>query len=209
MLQRYATLFWDFDGVIKDSVAVKARAFERLFAPFGAQVAERVRHHHERNGGMSRYEKLPLYLRWAGRQDTAAEVTRYCELFSAAVRQAVIDSPWVPGAREYLQKNHGRQCCVLLSATPHAEIQGILAALDIVSWFREVHGAPTSKIEAIRSVLARWRCAPAEALVIGDSDSDYAAARSTGVEFLLRRTTLNQHLQCEHAGLQCEDFTNG
>ncbi len=209
MLQRYATLFWDFDGVIKDSVAVKAQAFEQLFAPFGAEVAERVRRHHERNGGMSRYEKLPLYLRWAGRQDSSAEVTRYCELFSAAVRQAVIDSPWVPGAREYLQRNHARQGCVLLSATPQAEMQSILAALDILSWFREVHGAPTSKIEAIGSVLARWRCAPADALVIGDSDSDYAAARATGVEFLLRRTTLNQHLQREHAGLQCEDFTNG
>ena len=209
MLQRYATLFWDFDGVIKDSIAVKAQAFERLFAPFGAEVAARVRRHHERNGGVSRYEKLPLYLRWAGRHDSAVEVTRYCELFSAAVRQAVIDSPWVPGAREYLQRNHGRQCCVLLSATPHAEIQSIVAALDIVSWFREVHGAPTSKIEAIRSVLARWQSAPTDALVIGDSDSDYAAARATGVEFLLRRTTLNQHLQREHAGLQCEDFTDG
>ncbi len=209
MLQRYATLFWDFDGVIKDSVAVKAQAYERLFAPFGAEVAARVRRHHERNGGMSRYEKLPLYLRWAGRQDSAAEVSRYCELFSAGVRQAVIDSPWVPGAREYLQSNHGRQCCVLLSATPHAEMQSILTALEIVDWFREVHGAPTSKIEAIRSALARWRCAPADALVIGDSDSDYAAAQATGVEFLLRRTVLNQHLQREHAGLQCEDFNDG
>ena len=209
MLQRYATLFWDFDGVIKDSVAVKAQAFEWLFAPFGAEVAARVRRHHERNGGMSRYEKLPQYLRWAGQQDSAAEVSRYCELFSTAVQQAVIDSPWVPGAREYLQRNHGRQCCVLLSATPRAEMQAILTALDIVAWFREVHGAPTSKTEAIHSVLARWQCAPADALVIGDSDSDYAAARATGVEFLLRRTALNQHLQRAHAGLQCEDFTDG
>jgi phosphoglycolate phosphatase-like HAD superfamily hydrolase len=209
MLQRYSTLFWDFDGVIKDSVAVKAQAFEQLFAPFGAGLAARVRRHHERNGGMSRYEKLPLYLRWAGRQDSAAEVTRYCELFSAAVRQAVIYSPWVPGAREYLQRNHARQCCVLLSATPHAEMQSILTALEILDWFREVHGAPTSKIEAIRSTLVRWRCAPADALVIGDSDSDYAAARANGVEFLLRRTALNEHLQREHAGVQCEDFTDG
>jgi phosphoglycolate phosphatase-like HAD superfamily hydrolase len=209
VLQRYTTLFWDFDGVIKDSVVVKAQAFERLFAPFGAEVAARVRRHHERNGGMSRYQKVPLYLRWAGQQDSAAVVARYCELFSAAVRQAVIDSPWVPGAREYLQTNHARQGCVLLSATPQAEMQSILGELAIVSWFREVHGAPTSKIEAIRSVLARWRCAPADALVIGDSDSDCAAARATGVEFLLRRTKLNQHLQREHAGLQCEDFTDG
>jgi phosphoglycolate phosphatase-like HAD superfamily hydrolase len=209
MLRRYKTLFWDFDGVIKDSVAVKSDAYERLFAPFGLQVAERVREHHERNGGMSRYEKLPQYLRWAGREASEAEVSRYCELFSAAVRQAVIDSPWVPGAREYLQSNHARQCCVLITATPQAEIEDILAALDLAGCFREVHGAPTGKTDAIGSVLARWKCARADALVIGDSDSDYAAANAAGVEFLLRQTALNRTLQRQHRGLQCEDFIHG
>ena len=209
MLERYATLFWDFDGVIKDSVAVKSDAFESLFAPFGAELAARVRAHHQQNGGLSRYEKLPVYLRWAGREGSDAEVTHYCELFSAAVLQAVIDSPWVPGAREYLQANHARQCLVLVTATPQAEIEDILRALNLAEYFREVHGAPTAKREAIASVLTRWNCARADALVIGDSDSDYAAAQAAGVEFLLRRTALNGNLQQQHRGLQCEDFIHG
>ncbi len=158
---------------------------------------------------MSRYEKLPLYLRWADQEASEAEVSRYCEMFSAAVRHAVIDSPWVPGAREYLQTNHARQCFVLVTATPQAEIEGILMVLDLAGYFREVHGAPMGKTAAIESVLARWKCARADALVIGDSDSDYAAANTAGVEFLLRRTALNQHLQQQHHGLQCEDFIHG
>jgi phosphoglycolate phosphatase-like HAD superfamily hydrolase len=209
MLRRYATLFWDFDGVIKDSVAVKSDAYERLFTPFGPEAATRVREHHERNGGMSRFEKLPLYLRWAGSEASEAEVSRYCELFSAAVRQAVIDSPWVPGAREYLQANHARQCLFLVTGTPQAEIEDILMALDLTACFREVHGAPTSKSDAIELVLARWNCPRANSLLIGDSDSDYAAASTAGVEFLLRRTALNQQLQRKHLGLQCEDFLHG
>jgi phosphoglycolate phosphatase-like HAD superfamily hydrolase len=209
MLRHYTTLFWDFDGVIKESVAVKSDAYERLFAPFGAKVAARVRAHHELNGGLSRYEKLPLYLRWAGREGSAAEVSRYCELFSAAAREGVIDSPWVPGAREYLQENHLRQRFVLVTATPRAEIESILAALGIAACFREVHGAPTSKAEAVQSTLARWRCSRTDSLLIGDSDSDYAAAKTAGIEFLLRRTSLNRNLQREHTGLQCEDFTHG
>ena len=132
MLRRYTLLFWDFDGVIKDSVAVKTDAFERLFAPFGAEVAARVRAHHESNGGMSRYAKLPLYLRWAGRSGSEAEVSRYCELFSAAVQQAVIDSPWVPGVREYLRANHERQGFVLVTATPQAEMREYRDG----SWYR-------------------------------------------------------------------------
>ena len=209
LLGAYATVFWDFDGVIKDSVGVKSDAFERLFAPFGAHIASRVRQHHERNGGMSRYEKLPLYLGWAGQDASDAAVERYCGLFSTAVLGAVIDSPWVPGAREYLTANHKRQFFVLITATPYREIQSILGALDLASCFREVYGAPTSKVEAVKSALTRTGSAPADSLLIGDSDSDYEAARSTGVAFLLRRTRLNVTLQLEYAGMQCEDFING
>jgi phosphoglycolate phosphatase-like HAD superfamily hydrolase len=203
------TLFWDFDGVIKDSVTVKSDAYEQLFVTFGAHVAARVREHHERNGGMSRYEKIPLYLEWAGRKASAAEVSRYCERFSTAVSQAVIDSPWVPGAREYLQANHIRQCFFLVTATPQAEIEAILAALDLLVYFREVHGAPTSKADAIVSVLGRWKLSCTDALLIGDSESDFAAANKAGVDFLLRRTALNSNLQRRYSGQQCEDFTHG
>lgn len=209
MLEFYTTLFWDFDGVIKDSVAVKSDAFERLFAPFGTELAARVRLHHESNGGMSRYEKFPVYLRWAGLEASEAQVARYCGLFATAVRQAVIDSPWVPGAREYLQSNQGRQRFVLVTATPQGEIEDILAALRLASCFQEVHGAPTSKSDAVESVMARLQSSRAEALFIGDSDADYAAARAAGVDFLLRRTALNRHLQREYHGMQCEDFMHG
>lgn len=208
-LLRYATLFWDFDGVIKESVNVKTQAFIELFMPFGAAVAARVRDHHEHNGGLSRFEKIPLYLEWAGRTATAEEVARYCDMFSAAVRQSVIESAWVPGAREYLQAHYARQRFVLITATPQAEIEDILQALEAAHWFREVHGAPTAKTDAIQSVLSRWGCARTGALVIGDSHSDYKAAKAAGIDFLLRRTALNHDLQRLHRGLQCEDFLHG
>jgi phosphoglycolate phosphatase-like HAD superfamily hydrolase len=207
LLRRYTTLFWDFDGVIKDSLEVKAQAFAALFAPFGAGIAARVRAHHECNGGLSRYQKLPLYLEWAGCDTSPAEVDRYCEKFSVAVRQAVIDCAWVPGVREYLAANHARQHFVLITATPQAEIEEIVAALGIVAWFREIHGAPAAKADAIRAVLVSGKRAPRDALLIGDSDADHAAAKAAGVDFLLRRTAFNTALQRAYAGPQCADFS--
>ena len=44
---------------------MKADAFEQLFSPFGIELAKEVRKHHEKNGGISRYEKIPIYLNWA------------------------------------------------------------------------------------------------------------------------------------------------
>ena len=55
-------IFWDFDGVIKDSVQIKSKAFGNLFAQFGNIISKRVIEHHESNGGMSRFEKIPIYL---------------------------------------------------------------------------------------------------------------------------------------------------
>jgi phosphoglycolate phosphatase-like HAD superfamily hydrolase len=200
-------LFWDFDGVIKESLEVKTAAFARLFAPFGDAVVARVCEHHERHGGMSRLEKIPLYLTWAGQPRTPAEIAHYCALFAAEVVQAVIDSPWVPGAREYLQAHCERQWFVLITATPQEEIESILAALRIATLFREVYGAPTAKAEAIARVLVGRNCRPLCALVVGDSTTDYEAAAVNGVEFLLRRTPLNTDLQHRFSGSQCDDFT--
>lgn len=207
-LRSFRMLFWDFDGVIKESVSIKSDAFERLFAPFGAAVAARVREHHECNGGLSRYQKLPLYLQWAGQPGTAEQVSHYDALFSAAVRQAVIDCDWVSGAREYLNANHQSQHMVLVTATPQAEIEHIAAALGIASMFRGIHGAPLSKTDAVTASLAQAQCACEHALLIGDSAADLEAAAAAGVRFLLRRTDINVTLQRTYRGPQCENFAH-
>jgi phosphoglycolate phosphatase-like HAD superfamily hydrolase len=205
-LRDFPVLFWDFDGVIKDSVGGKADAFERLFVPFGGDVARRVRSHHERHGGVSRYDKLPLYLQWAGQPCTADEVARYAERFSTAVREAVVECGWVPGAREYLEKFHDDQVFMLISATPQAEIEAIVARIGASPWFRKIFGAPVPKADAIVESLAGLGYARTDALVIGDSESDYQAAVEAKVAFLLRRTELNLELQSRYAGPSCARF---
>ena len=200
LLRRASLVFWDFDGVIKESVSVKTEAFVRLFSPYGRDVAERVRAHHESHGGLSRFEKIPIYLGWAGEEATATRIDALCEQFSHLVMQAVIDSAWVPGVREYLLAHRAHQRFVLVTATPQDEIEAILGALELRSAFVEVHGAPTRKRAAVADVLQRLACAPEDALGIGDSGTDLDAAVANGVPFLLRRTPLNLDIQQRYAG---------
>lgn len=206
ILQRAAVIFWDFDGVIKDSVVAKSVAFEQLFLPYGRDLANRVRQHHEAHGGVSRYKKMPIYLSWAGETGTAAQIEEFCDRFARLVRQSVIESAWVPGVREYLHDRHVRQHFVLVTATPQAEILQILGALDIACYFREVHGFPTPKAEAIREVLLRRQCSPEQALVVGDSEADFDAATVNNVPFLLRRTPLSADLQRRYQGLYFDNL---
>lgn len=199
--------FWDFDGVIKDSVDVKTQAYFQLFEPFGLDVAERVRQHHEANGGMSRFDKLPIYLQWAGLKPSEIKVDEYCERFSQQVLQGVIDAPWVAGVEQYLRSNSWQQVFVLVSATPQDELEHILHVLDITKCFSGVYGAPTRKQDAIRNTLLARGIDPSESLMIGDAQADLDAAVANQVPFLLRRHSSNNKVFATYTGTSVEDFT--
>jgi len=196
-------IFWDFDGVIKDSVSAKSDAFEQLFLPFGNEVAKKVRNHHEENGGISRFDKLPIYLRWAGRKSTNELICEYEQMFSNLVLQKVIESPWVIGVLEYLKKNAKRQKFYIITATPQKEIEIILKNLKIAKYFKKVIGSPTNKKEALKNLLINFN--HKEAVMIGDSITDYQAAKENHVKFILRKTELNKKLQKQ---LKCSMIKN-
>jgi phosphoglycolate phosphatase-like HAD superfamily hydrolase len=193
-------IFWDFDGVIKESDVCKAIAYEKLFLPYGQDVSMQVRRHHDLNGGMSRFDKLPIYLKWSGLPVTKSLVNEFCNKFSELVYRAVIDSPDIPGITEYLERNFERQYFVLITATPQREIEKILEELDLSQYFREIYGSPYVKCEVVRDTLLRLKIASSAALVVGDSEVDYQAAIKNNVPFILRRTEANHYLQEKYIG---------
>lgn len=206
-INKYRLIFWDFDGVIKDSVDIKTHAFLKIFESYGAQVAKKVKSHHEAHGGMSRFDKLPIYLRWANEDPTADKVNEFCEQFSQLAVQGVIDSLWVPGAEDYLRNNPHRQTFVLISATPQEEIEHILGVLNLQNCFIAVFGAPMSKTDAIRMTLNDLNIAQQDCLVIGDARADMEAAQSNHVQFLLRLHATNADVFAEYKGPSIRDLT--
>lgn len=205
-LLRARAVLWDFDGVIKDSVDVKTRAFVAMFTPFGAHVAEQVREHHEAHGGMSRFDKIPHYLSLAGVLPTEDRVAALCAEFGTRVVDEVIRAPWVPGVESYLRSNPRSQHFALISATPKDELCVILDRLDLASLFEIVHGAPTSKAHGVADALARLGLAGSECVFIGDALSDQAAAAAHGVPFVLRRHESNTSVFRDYQGPSLERF---
>jgi len=204
-----STIFWDFDGVIKDSVLVKSDAFEKLFITFGEELAKKVKKHHEDNGGMSRYEKFPIYLSWAGKQKSDKLILDYEQQFSKLVKQSVIESPWVKGVQEYLEINYEKQEFFLVTATPQNEIEDILMKLQISHFFKHIIGSPMSKQDGVESLIKDYDIKIDHAIMIGDSMSDYSAAIDNNVNFILRKTSLNKKLQKQLKCKMIDDFTYG
>jgi phosphoglycolate phosphatase-like HAD superfamily hydrolase len=194
-------IFLDFDGVIKDSVEVKTDAFLKLFSIFGEKITKKVKIHHEENGGISRYDKIPLYLEWAGEKVSSDEVTNYSDEFSKLVKQEVVQSKWVPGILSFLQKQSESKVFFIVTATPQEEIEEVVMALELKKYFKEIIGAPTTKIVAIKEILEKYAIATQNAIMVGDSITDYNAAIKNNIKFMLRKTKLNKIIQKQ---LQCQ-----
>jgi len=205
-LKEFKLIFWDFDGVIKDSVEIKTQVYFSLFEPFGIDIAEKVRKHHIANSGISRFDKLPIYLKWAGVVPDEKIVNEYCENFSKHVLHEVINSPWVDGAETYLRNNNHKQIFVVISATPQEELEYILKALDLVRCFSRIFGAPISKQDAIFKTIQDLDLDPSECLMIGDATADLKAASVNRVAFLLRRHKSNTEIFSSYFGPSVGDF---
>ncbi len=189
-------------------MGVKNQAFYQLFLPFGDMVANRVCEHHIANGGMSRMDKMPLYLQWAGQVGRVSTIDTFCVRFGEMVLQEVVDAPWVPGAESLLRTNRYRQTFFVVSATPQGELEEILHKLDLTQCFSQIFGAPTRKSDAIRMVMTGHGLEPNDCLMIGDALADLEAAEANAIPFLLRRHCTNAELFSSYAGPSLENFAD-
>jgi len=180
-------IFWDFDGVIKDSVPVKSEAFRKLFSPFGKKVTNMVVEHHMANGGMSRYKKIPYYFKnYLGMEITKKETNQYADELSELLVDEVVNSPWIPGVEDYLCLNPYNQVFILVTGTPHQEMESILEKLGLGNVFSTVHGSPEEKTDSIAKELRKNGWKASNCILIGDSSIDYKAAKGNNIKFIYR-----------------------
>jgi beta-phosphoglucomutase-like phosphatase (HAD superfamily) len=184
-MRDWQAFFFDFDGVLADSVEVKTRAFAQLFAPFGPEIAAKVVEHHRRYSGVTRVEKFRHYYQeFLGQPLDEAGLADLCSRFARLVVDEVVAAPEISGAEAFLHRWAARLPCFVVSATPEPEIIEIVRRRGWSEYFKEVMGAPRSKKENLANLLGRHRLMPARCLFFGDAESDYRAAQACGVHFL-------------------------
>jgi len=188
-------VFFDFDGVIKESVKLKGDAFETLFLSYGDIVVNRIRAHHNLHGGISRFEKIPLYMKWAGIDVTKENINEFLFNFSSIVKNKVVKSNWAPGVQRFIKRDLQNNDLYLITATPQLEIEEILEEIELREFFTEVIGSPLSKAKSIARIIKKQNINSHDAIMIGDSISDMEAAERNSIGFVLRKTIYNENLQ--------------
>jgi beta-phosphoglucomutase-like phosphatase (HAD superfamily) len=204
----YKIIFWDFDGVIKESVNIKTDAFAELFVKHGNDIVEKLRAHHISNGGMSRHKKIPLYASWAGLTLDESQVIQYSNKFSELVVNKVINADWVPGVEQVLRSNFSKQKFVLISATPDDELKFIVESLNLTNCFELIFGSSISKSDAMLKSLNLLNENSKSCLMFGDALADYEASKINNIEFILRQHDTNGKMNKIHSGIKINNFLN-
>jgi HAD superfamily hydrolase (TIGR01549 family) len=188
-VSRFDAVVFDFDGVLVESVSVKTQAFADLYSGYGAPVVEQVVAFHLANGGMSRFDKFRYFHnKLLGLPLSVEEESRLAAEFNARVEAAVIASPWVVGAEQFLAEYHASIPLFVASGTPEEELKRILQERHISHYFRAAFGSPATKEQILRGILKNGGYRPEKVLMIGDSLLDMEGAKKAGTCFLGRFT---------------------
>ena len=186
MKNKWQAVFFDFDGVILDSVDVKTRAFAAMFRSYGSEVERAVVDYHLSNGGVSRFKKFEYYYRHLLQKPINEKMLDALgREFNQLALDGVLAAPFIEGAMETLERLKLQDTpAFVVSGTPHEEIQLIVEKRNLAPYFAEVHGSPRKKYEIVQDIAFRHSLHLKGCLFIGDATTDFEAAQVCGTGFL-------------------------
>lgn len=205
LIEKYNYFIFDFDGIIKESVELKSKAYCELFSKYEYAVPL-INNHHLENGGLSRYSKIPLYLNFCKLEQSPELVEVYLKRFSNLVKKLVINSNWVPGILEFLKKIQDKKNIYIVSATPESEMRQIIENISLDIPPLNIYGSPNSKIKNIKKFFKKEF--KKEYIFFGDSSSDASAAYEYKIDFAYRIYPVNFGNMPEYYTYTFSDFSS-
>jgi len=199
--------FFDFDGVIKDSVDCKTNAFEAMYMKYGDEISDKVKNYHLKHGGISRYEKFKFWHKnYLNIELSNDEIKYLANEFSSMVLNKVINSKYVKGVTEFIKANHQKKKMWVITGTPTSEILIILNKLDLMKFFEGAFGSPKKKTFWCEKIIKENNLDRSKCIFFGDALTDYEASKNSSIEFALRETANNADVFKNEKILKFKDF---
>lgn len=182
-IDAFDALFFDFDGVLVDSVPVKTEAYAEIFAPYGTAAVERIIDYHRAHGGVDRFRKIAHVLSTLDKHEEAT-VQAMALQFSNLVVDKVVACPWIEAGRQILfQAREAGISCFVVSGTPESELLDIVQRRGMQDLFESINGSPRAKTEILLSIIQGNEYERDRCLMIGDASTDFFAAQSARIWF--------------------------
>lgn len=186
MWNKYDVLFWDFDGVILDSMNVRDRGFERVLADYPSEQVEKLMEYHRKNGGLSRYVKFRyFYVEILNEPLSEQRLEELTSSFSEIMLEELGNKNLlIKDTLEFLESAKDQFRMHVVSGSDQTELRKLCEQLEVAQFFKSIHGSPTPKTEWVGKLLHEYGYDQSSAALIGDSINDFDAARDNGIDFI-------------------------
>jgi phosphoglycolate phosphatase-like HAD superfamily hydrolase len=177
--------FWDFDGVLLNSNAVRDRGFIEVLKDYPESEVQQLLEFHQRNGGLSRYVKFRYFFEEVrGESISEEQVKEWAQRFSFIMKKLLVNPELlIEESVAFVEKHHANFPMHIVSGSDGNELRYLCDRLNIARYFVSIHGSPTPKKQLVRDVLNSYQYPKSDCLLIGDSINDYEAAEYNGISF--------------------------
>ncbi|MEV9528511.1 HAD family hydrolase [Aliarcobacter butzleri] len=179
------TIFWDFDGVILDSMPIRDFGFLKIFEEFDKELVDKLLEYHTLNGGLSRYVKIRYFYNILLKKDVSDEkVQELADKFSIIMKTELTNKKYlIKETVDFIEKNYQNYNFHIVSGSDEKELNYLCKELDLTQYFKTIEGSPTPKNDLVKKILEKYKYDPKECILIGDSINDYEAANVNGIKF--------------------------
>lgn len=185
--RRLSGVVFDCDGVLLKSNHIKTEAFRELASEFGDDVARQFVDYHQREGGVSRYEKLRhLLSELVGVEDVESRLSGLLERYGRLVLEELLEAEEMPGLRQTLSRlSEAGVPAFVASGGKEEELLEVFSAKGLAPYFEEIRGSPTPKQEIVTDLVDRYGLDCSRSLFFGDSRLDFEIASRHGIPFVM------------------------
>ena len=186
-------IVFDFDGVILDSDLLKFDIFELLFRYEKKNIKNKILKYHFKNQGINRKVKFKHISKNILKLDNFKKKALELEkTFKVEFKKKIPSCKFSCGAINSLKfLNKSNIPCYIATGVHQKEINELISKLKIKKFFKNIYGYPKKKDEILRIIKKSENVKYSKIYFIGDSMSDFFAAKKRKVNFLGRRTILN------------------
>jgi phosphoglycolate phosphatase-like HAD superfamily hydrolase len=178
-------IFWDFDGVILDSMPVRNRGFELVLKDYPDEDVNSLMKFHLENGGLSRYVKFRYFFEKILNKDVNNDdIDKWAQKFSAIMRKELVQPKLlINDSINFIKENNKNFEMHIVSGSDGDELRYLCDELGISQYFISIHGSPVPKKELVHNLLLKHKYIEEDTALIGDSINDFEAANVNNVTF--------------------------
>lgn len=179
------TIFWDFDGVIIDSMKIKGDGFIELFENYNLEQVRLLEKYHYANGGISRFDKIKYFYNQILKKDVSEEkIINLSNKFASIIKEKIFNKDiLIRESLIFIEKNFIDYNFHIVSGADHNELNSLCKYFKIEQYFKSINGSPTKKHVLLKNVINEFKYIPEEIVFIGDAMTDYYAAKKNKIKF--------------------------